>query len=268
MAGLGQVRRRPSHAVNDGLVVDIVEVPTTVDVDIDATATRVQSLHGAEAAGRYRHFFSRALAACAEAEVPGDDRHTLVLTLGALAAWRAGTVEIRTDALRRLDIQLGASHPAPAALAAALGLDPADLPAFIEVQRRSRFGWPHFGSGEHIVAYVGGFAGLDGPWITPPVAVAATGEPGVFDLRAGDEHWRAECDIFGTRLVRADENTPPETAGDHAGIVEADGAPENGELTSHLAVSEYEYVAVLTSTLGESTEQRPAVSPPTDAAVA
>lgn len=244
------MRRHASHTINNGIVFDVVDIPAALNVNIEVSASRVHSLHGSEASARYRHFFSRALAALATSDATGHDRHALIPMLGALAAWRAGTVEIRVDALRRLDAHLDDAHPESPALAAALGLAPADLPAFVTAQKHSHFGWPPFGAGEHVVAFLGGFAGLDGPWIAPPDAVAAGDEPGTFLLRAGDELWRADCDIFGTRLVRADHHTGQDAVDDRTFAPEADGAPENGDLTSRLSVSEYEYIAVLTAVNG------------------
>lgn len=199
--------RRPLHLVNESLVLTDEALPETA-VDLALSATRIQDRHGATAGARYRHFVGRALAA-----LPGAGRDDL-LTLAALAAWRSGALAFRADALRRLDLALAADDAHLPALAAALGLGEGGVAPFAQLQRSSRFGWPGLHSPGALLAVIGGFRGLFGPWLAPPVAVLAGDRPGTFLIRtAADaaavpgEEWLLTADIFGHTLVRlaADE---------------------------------------------------------------
>jgi hypothetical protein len=220
------VTQRPLHLVNSGLVLTDDALPETA-VDLALSATRITDRYGAAAGARYRHFIFVALAAA-----PGAGRDAS-LTLAALAAWRSGALAFRTDALRRLNADLASGGVPPAALAAALGLEPDDLAAFAELQRDSRFGWPALAEPGALLAVVGGFRGLFGPWQAPPMAALAGDSPGTFVLRTGvdarsAEHWYLAVDVFGHTLVRlADEPGEPGT-----GAVTAERWAAAGETTS------------------------------------
>ncbi|PXA72261.1 hypothetical protein [Cryobacterium arcticum] len=213
--------QRPLHVVNAGLELTDEPLPEVPELDLALSLSRIEALHGAAAGARYRHFLGRALAA-----QPGGDRDDL-LTLATLAAWRAGAVAFRTDALRRLDAALATDTVRIPTLAAALGLPEHSVAAFAELQRGSRFGWPDLVAGG-LVAVVGGFRGLFGPWLTPAVAVLAGDRPGTFLIRtaasrsgtapagadestgSGDA-WLLTVDVFGHTLTRL----VPEETGSH-----------------------------------------------------
>ena len=199
--------QRPLHLVNQRLVLSDEPLPTTTAVDLALSASRIHDRHGAAAAGRYRHFLGRAVAA--EPAAGRDD----LLTYAALAAWRAGALGFRTDALRRLDLARAAADTNRAALAAALGLGEGGLAPFAELQRASRFGWPGLHAPGELLAVIGGFRGLFGPWLAPPVAVLPGEGPGTFLIRtqaggtvaggtAAAEVWLLSVDVFGHTLVR------------------------------------------------------------------
>lgn len=212
--------QRPLHLVNQRLVLSDEPLPTTTAVDLALSASRIHDRHGAAAGARYRHFLGRAVAA--EPAAGRDD----LLTCAALAAWRAGALGFRTDALRRLDLALAAATN-PAALAAALGLGEGGLAPFAELQRASRFGWPGLHAPGELLAVIGGFRGLFGPWLAPPVAVRPGEGPGTFLIRtraggtvaggtAAAEVWLLSVDVFGHTLVRLAADEGADGAGDPA----------------------------------------------------
>ena len=217
--------QRPHHVVNNDVVVSDPALPEVTEVDLALSSSRIESLHGAAAGARYRHFLTQALA-----NVPGADRDG-VLTLAALAAWRSGAPAFRTDALRRLDRALAAGSPTLPALAAALGLGEGDVAPFAAQQRHSRFGWPELQTPGELLAVIGGFRGLFGPWLAPPVAVSAGDRPGIFLIRTGAdgstaEDWQLTVDVFGHTLARLpDDEREPSASAAHrtteSGVAEA-----------------------------------------------
>jgi len=208
------VTHRPLHLVNSELVLTDEPLPATPAVDLALSATRIDDRHGAAAGARYRHFLGRAVAAA-----PAAGRDDL-LTYAGLAAWRSGALGFRTDALRRLEVALAEQTPALPALAAALGLGEGGVAPFAEMQRASRFGWPGRHAPGELLAVIGGFRGLFGPWLAPPVAVLPGERPGTFVIRthAGGastaEEWLLTVDVFGHTLVllAADETGGPDAA--------------------------------------------------------
>ena len=207
--------QHPRHLVNESLVLTDEPLPET-SVNLALSATRIQERHGDAAGARYRHFIGRALAA--QPRAGRDD----LLTLAALAAWRAGALAFRTDALRRLDLALAGGSTPLSAVAAALGLGEGGVAPFTQLQRTSRFGWPGLHAPGELLAVIGGFRGLYGPWLAPPAAALAGDRPGTFLIRtgtagAGAEEWQLTADVFGHTLVRlpADE-AETETAGAEA----------------------------------------------------
>ncbi|WP_104163705.1 hypothetical protein [Cryobacterium sp. N22] len=191
--------QRPRHLVNESLELTDEALPATT-VDLALSATRIQERHGSAAGARYRHFIGRALAA-----QPFAGRDDL-LTLAALAAWRSGALAFRTDALRRLDLALAGGSTPLSAVAAALGLGEGGVAPFAQLQRDSRFGWPGLHAPGELLAVIGGFRGLYGPWLAPPVAALAGERPGTFLIRTGTaasaEDWLLTADVFGHTLVR------------------------------------------------------------------
>jgi len=206
------VTQRPRHLVNESLVLTDEALPQTT-VDLALSATRIQERHGTAAGARYRHFLGRALAA---QPLAGRDD---LLTVAALAAWRSGALAFRTDALRRLDLVLAGGSTPLSTVAAALGLGEGGVAPFAQLQRNSRFGWPGLHAPGELLAVIGGFRGLYGPWLAPPVAALAGDRPGTFLIRTGRvgaaaEEWQLTADVFGHTLVRlaADETETVATA--------------------------------------------------------
>ena len=209
--------QRPRHLVNESLELTDEALPATA-VDLALSATRIRERHGAAAGARYRHFIGRARAA--QPDAGRDD----LLTVAALAAWRSGALAFRTDALRRLDLALAGGGTPVSAVAAALGLGEGGVAPFAQLQRNSRFGWPGLHAPGELLAVIGGFRGLYGPWLAPPVAALAGDRPGTFLIRTGTgragaaaEEWQLTADVFGHTLVRlAAAETESETVGAEA----------------------------------------------------
>ncbi len=147
------------------------------------------------------------------------------VTVAAVAAWRSGVVGIRTDALRRAAVAAG---PTAAAVAAALGLAPADVPALLRAQAADPFGWPSEADrriGAATLAVLGGFRGLGGPFLAPPVEARPAG-PGRFVVRTADgEWWSVDADVCGARWASTDGAPAPETDGAAATRVALDPYP-------------------------------------------
>lgn len=232
--------QRPRHLVNESLELTDEALPATT-VDLALSATRIQERHGDAAGARYRHFIGRAVAAAPRAE--RDD----LLTLAALAAWRSGALAFRTDALRRLDLTLAGGNSLDA-VAAALGLGEGGVAPFAALQRNSRFGWPGLHAPGELLAVIGGFRGLYGPWLAPPVAALAGERPGTFLIRTGSAaatagDWLLTADVFGHTLVRlAAEETEHDAAADASWDAAGDtaaGLAEAGAAGAVLTVRAY-----------------------------
>ncbi|WP_203135480.1 potassium transporter Kef [Microbacterium sp. JZ31] len=162
-------------------------------MDLEAASARVVAWGGD--AARFADAVARGVAA-----VP-DLGPAAVVTLAAVAGWRAGVLGLRDDALTRL---AAATGPLAAACAAALRLRPDDLAFTVTGQRQDRFWWPGATS-RSVVARVGGFRGLGGPWDLPPAdprQIAA----GAWSVRVGDARIAVEADVFGHRLTALDEH--------------------------------------------------------------
>lgn len=120
-----------------------------------------------------------------------------ILTLGQVAAWRAGMAHYRAGALAAAD-----RLPHDLALAA-VRASSSDWP---ETRRRlAADPWfdpsaPAPVAGVRVVARAGAFRGFGGLFVEPPVAVVA-GEH--FLVRSGDECWLLTADAFGATFHRA-----------------------------------------------------------------
>lgn len=157
-------------------------------VDLAAARRRVH------AEGGETGIFMTAMGWAAAALTTSPTREAL-LTLSACAAWRAGVIGIRSDALRR-----AAAAPALAlAVAGALLMPPEMLPGFLAAQRADPFGW-HTPLPGGRVADVGGFAGFGGPWLRPPTAYGPFPGRQDFWIAADDRRYWLRADIFGHRL--------------------------------------------------------------------
>lgn len=184
---------RPGHLANTE--APLGSPPEQAGFDVALAAENVRR------AGGDRARFAAGLAAALR-ERPAPDRAEL-LGFAALAAWRAGALAYRDDALARLDALVAGD--AGLAAARALGLESREsAAAFAAAQRTDRFWWPLRRASRGYVCAVGGFAGLGGTWIVPPEVGVPLSEPGAFAIRAGDEWWRLDADVWGHRLVKMD----------------------------------------------------------------
>lgn len=126
-----------------------------------------------------------------------------VLDLVALAAWRAGALALRADALSRLERILADPVP-PHSAAAALGIDARGLAEFARRQRTDRYWWPGRSAARGYVLAAGGFRGFGGAWIRPAERAVALPDAGAFGFLVAGEWWRLDCDVWGARLAASD----------------------------------------------------------------
>jgi len=148
-------------------------------------------------AGGDPHLFGSGIARALRAAGGTED----IVALAGIAAWRAGALPYRDRALADI-AKLGSSGRAGAA--AALGLDPGELDVFAQHQIDDRFWWPGRWAASGYVCAVGGFVGLGGVWMLPPDSGTALSAPGAFAVLVGDEWWRLDADVWGSRLSRLD----------------------------------------------------------------
>ncbi|WP_314651606.1 potassium transporter Kef [uncultured Microbacterium sp.] len=168
-----------------------------VGLDLALAAQNVERAHGDA------DVFRRALAAgtgVAPDTVLDRDR---TLDLVAVAAWRAGALALRDDALARLADADDPTHRR--ALAATLGLGVDVLDAFVRRQRADRFWWPGRADDRGYVLAAGGFRGFGGAWIRPPERAVRLADAGAFAFLVAGEWWRLDADVWGARLAASDE---------------------------------------------------------------
>lgn len=137
-----------------------------------------------------------------------------VQDLAAVAAWRAGVIGLRADALRAVSDLSNAGLVD--AVGATLGMPGTDVAGFVEGQRTDRFFWPAWRAlgRAYLIARIGGFAGLGGPWLAHPGDVIAAGE-GRWLVEVGEELWQIDADLFGHSVSPAGDD--PADAGDPVG---------------------------------------------------
>ena len=110
------------------------------------------------------------------------------LRAGQVAAWRSGLAHYRASALAV------ARHLDGIALGLALEVSPERAQAELSAQVADRwYGVP--GRGPRVVARIGQFRGLGGPFIAPPRVAAAGGE---WLARSGDQVFVLHADAFGS----------------------------------------------------------------------
>ncbi|GAB3587327.1 hypothetical protein [Calidifontibacter terrae] len=119
-----------------------------------------------------------------------------VRELGLLAAWRAGQVRLRDEALR-----LAEQKPA-AVLDAVLGTPQAR--EALRVNAVHPLEWP---SGAPWPRSVGGFTGFGGPWRQLPVVVGGDGHR--WSVRSGAQWWMVLTDAFGAAIIPDNSSAPP-----------------------------------------------------------
>lgn len=194
-------------------------MPALHDADVEVVAAAAVQ-HGADRAK---------LAAALSAGLAAGSLATADLV--ALAAWRAGALALRDDALRRLPT-LDAEGAA-----AVLGFAAHDVADFAAKQVADRWFVPGAGSPQ-LVGEVGGFEGFGGAWTSRPDGAVPLAEDGAFALREGERWWRLDADAWCARLVPL-ESAPPESEA-ITGVVHVDGT----------ALAQAEWSAGLTVTLG------------------
>jgi hypothetical protein len=199
--------RRPGHSVNASAAREPVALPAVAGLDLELAAANVARWGGDT--GLFGTSLGAGLAAA-----PGAPETAAVQDLAAVAAWRAGVIGLREDALRAVSSCLDAGLAD--AVGAALGMPGTDVAGFVEGQRTDRFFWPawqHLGRA-YLLARIGGFAGLGGPWLAHPGDVIAAGE-GRWLVEVGEELWAVDADLFGHAVsLAADEPADPGAPGD------------------------------------------------------
>ncbi|WP_166908792.1 potassium transporter Kef [Mycobacterium sp. DL440] len=166
---------RAYHQVNLGLPAP-ADLPAVPGLDLALSADNVARFGGDPR--RYRHALS-GISGAPEA----------VVNVAAVAAWRAGVLGIRDDALSRLQLL-------PIDLAASvLGLPVDAVVPFTDGQAVDRFYWPLRQPGQ-LIARIGGFTGLGGRWDQPPTDPTPRG-PGRWTVHVGAQRWQIDADVFG-----------------------------------------------------------------------
>jgi hypothetical protein len=206
--------RRPGHLARSVVTLDPPSLPWAVPgLDIERAGANVRAAGGDPVA-----FLG--LVGAAWARTAEDRRFDVEAwtALAGIAAWRAGVISLREDALGRIDRLR--QHPEwRSAAAGALGLPDTDLDLFADRQRTDRYWWPGRAAMGGYVCAFGGFAGLGGLWTAPPTRWLALPDPGGFAVRTGDEWWRADIDVWGTRVRRLAAEPASAASPADAGIV-------------------------------------------------
>jgi hypothetical protein len=197
---------RAYHQINLDQPVPAVELPAMDGLDLALSADNVARFGGDPR--RYCH-------ALHGISLPPET----MVSVAAVAAWRAGVLGIRADALSRLQLL-----PIDVA-ASVLGLPVDAVVPFTNGQAVDRFYWPLRPPGQ-LIARVGGFTGLGGRWDHPPTAPAPCG-PGRWTVDVGPRRWQIDADVFGHVVT----STP------------ADHVPGDGTRTAQLVVRPTSYLA-------------------------
>ncbi|MFE7224747.1 hypothetical protein ACFU7D_08195 [Nocardioides sp. NPDC057577] len=212
--------RRPGHSVNASLRLGAASLPAVAGLDLDLAAANVARWGGDQ--GLYATLLAAALAAPSADAHRGDvlslskgtsvNDPALVQDLAAVAAWRAGVIGLRTDALRAVS-DLSDAGLADA-VGATLGMPGTEVAGFAEGQRTDRFFWPAWQHLDraYLLARIGGFAGLGGPWLAHPGDVIAAGE-GRWLVEVGEELWQVDADLFGHSVSLASDDPADSDAG-------------------------------------------------------
>lgn len=188
--------------VNHGLPVAVGSAPPFAAGDLAVATANVTGWGGQPAL--FAHFLAAALAtAPLEAQ--------LARRLAAVAGWRSGVLGLRREALAVLP-----ELPAEVA-GAVLGFPPDSVAEFCQLQQVDPYWWPgRPGFGQ--VLRAGGFTGLGGPWLSPPVRAGCSEVPGRWVVLAGDRWWQLDADVFGSRLLDLDDTPWCGAESDAAGV--------------------------------------------------
>ncbi|MEW2482061.1 hypothetical protein AB0876_20930 [Mycobacterium sp. NPDC049093] len=196
---------RAYHQVNLDLPTP-AELPAVPGLDLAISADNVARFGGDPQ--RYRHAL-RGISAARD----------VMFNVAAVAAWRAGVLGIRDDALSRLQLL-------PVDLAASvLGLPVDAVVPFTDGQAVDRFYWPLRPPGQ-LIARIGGFTGLGGRWDQPPTDPSPRGT-GRWTVNVGAQQRQIDADVFGHLISDA----------------AAPGPPTDGPATAQLVVRPTSYLA-------------------------
>lgn len=193
----------PTHVVNLGLTVSAPALPQLPSADLAVATANVAGWGGDPAL--FVHFLAAGLAA-------GPVDGAAVRQVAAIAGWRAGVLGLRDEALELLG-----SLPAEVG-GATLGFPPPELTGFVDRQRTDRYWWPGRERAWGQVLRAGGFAGLGGYWLAPPVLAGTGGVAGRWLVQAGDTWWQLDADVFGSRLVELPDQPQCGPDTDPAGV--------------------------------------------------
>ncbi|MCW5952498.1 MAG: hypothetical protein KIT69_09595 [Propionibacteriaceae bacterium] len=178
---------QPFQAVNAGLRLTDLPIPQLSADELEVATANVAAWGGHPAL--FRHFLAVGLAA-----TPVPEAHHLA----AIAGWRAGALSLRFEALRLLP-----TLPSPA-VAATLGFAASELADFAELQQLDPYWWPGRMAVGGQVLRAGGFAGLGGPWLAPPVRAGRAAISGRWVVLSGESWWQLDADVFGAVLTELD----------------------------------------------------------------
>lgn len=207
--------RTAGHVVNDGLVPAHAELSTLPVVDgVDFAA----SVANVTAWGGQAWLYALAVLRGLDAAAGGVDAD-LARSVGSLAGWRSGVLDLRDDARTRLAGLLDAGREPVAA--AVLGLPVGAVDDFAHAQRDRSLAWPLLDPSA-TVARVGGFGGLGGAWTAPPRSVGRARTGQLVVTCTDGSGWRLEADVFGDRLTALDAGAAGETADVTTGVVVSD----------------------------------------------
>lgn len=124
----------------------------------------------------------------------------------ALAGWRAGSVALRRAAVAGALDALAADPSLAAPFGRILLLDDADPASALRAVAADPFAWPTQLRGATI-AEVGGFLGLDGPFLAPPTAVHGSDRVDRFVVESATGWFVLAADVCGHRFARLDDPT-------------------------------------------------------------
>lgn len=129
------------------------------------------------------------------------DRRPAVI---ALACWRAGAVRLRASALASAGRLLAEDPGAAVAFAAALRVPPGHVEETLRAVAASPFAWP--AGVPDTIAVVGGFLGLDGPFLTAITDVRELDRPDRFLISTSTERVLLAVDVAGHVFTRVDDD--------------------------------------------------------------
>lgn len=196
-----RIASRPARFVNAGVQPSGAPVPQLTEGELAVAGANVAAWGGSPAL--FRHFLAAGLAAA-----PVPDAHRLA----SIAAWRAGALSLRFEALRLLP-----TLPEPA-VGATLGFSIETLSDFAELQQLDPYWWPGRATGRGQVLRTGGFAGLGGPWLAPPSRAGRGALTGRWVVLAGTTWWQLDADVFGAVLTELGETPECGSDTDPSGI--------------------------------------------------